>query len=98
MLMSHCRSLVAYAYAYVASEDQALCFNACIVHVNQPIQCAIYNRKMSRVCHLRSILHVKFFNYLLLTPHLMFRRVQKRQVVPQTVWLILTGKILEESS
>lgn len=77
---------------------QALCFNACIVHVNQPIQCAIYNRKMSRVCHLRSILHVKFFNYLLLTPHLMFRRVQKRQVVPQTVWLILTGKILEESS
>ena len=24
MLMSHCRSLVAYAYAYVASEDQAL--------------------------------------------------------------------------
>ena len=24
MLMSHCGSLVAYAYAYVASEDQAL--------------------------------------------------------------------------
>ena len=33
MLMSHCRSLVAYAYAYVASEDQALQTAGLTVHV-----------------------------------------------------------------
>ena len=40
MLMSHCGSLVAYAYAYVASEDQALMIHA----VKNQIHCITSDR------------------------------------------------------
>ena len=56
MLMSHCGSLVAYAYAYVASEDQAL-----VLLVNcsppKPIFLSLYSFVCKCLFQRRSNLH-----------------------------------------